>query len=38
MRKTKAKAEKKRHKGDMEEVVLCVEHNDDDSIDLKCIE
>ena len=38
MRKAKAKAEKKRHKGDMEEVVLCVEHNDDDSIDLKCIE
>ena len=38
MRKAKAKAEKKRYKGDMEEVVLCVEHNDDDSIDLKCIE
>ena len=38
MRKAKAKAEKKRHKNDMDEVVLCVENNDDDSIDLKCIE
>ena len=38
LRKTKAEAEKKRHKHDMEEVVLCVENNDDDSIDLKCIE
>ena len=38
MRKAKAKAEKKRHKNDMDEVVLCVENNEDDSIDLKCIE
>ena len=38
MRKTKAKAEQKRYKKDMEEVILCVENNEDDSIDLKCIE
>lgn len=38
LRKTKAKAEKKRYHDDMEEVVLCMENNEDDSIDIKCIE
>ncbi|MBP3584916.1 MAG: MgtC/SapB family protein [Peptococcaceae bacterium] len=38
MRKTKAKAEKKRHHEEMEEVILCMENAEDDSIDLKCIE
>lgn len=38
MRKSKAKAEKKRHHEDMEEVILCMENAEDDSIDLKCIE
>ena len=38
MRKTKAKAEKARHHDEMEEVILCMENAEDDSIDLKCIE
>ena len=38
MRKTKARAEKMRQHEEMEEVVLCMENAEDDSIDLKCIE
>ena len=38
MRKTKAQAAKKQYHDPMEEVVLCIENNADDSIDLKCIE
>ena len=38
MRKAKAKAAKKQHHDTMEEVVLCTENNEDDSIDIKCIE
>ena len=38
MRKSKAKAAKKQYHEAMEEVVLCTENNEDDSIDIKCIE
>lgn len=38
MRKTKAKAEKHRERDEMEEVVLCIENAEDDSVDVKCIE
>lgn len=38
MRKTKAEAEKNRYHEEIEEVVLCMENNEDDSVDLKCIE
>ncbi len=38
MHKMKVNAEKERYHEELEEVILCVENAEDDSIDMKCIE